>query len=118
MNGFVADEHIPFGSISLLRESGYRVVSIREDYQSADDEIILELAENEKMVVVTNDRDFGELVYREKVKFSAGLIYCRLGKITATEIGELILYNVREYGAEFEGKFTVLSRGRFRQRDL
>lgn len=118
MNGFVADEHVPFATIRTLREAGYRVLSIREEHQSIEDELILEIAEKENLVIITLDGDFGDLIYKEKVPFKAGLIYCRLSRLAPDEIAELILYHIHEFAAEFAGKFTVLSRGKFRQREL
>ena len=118
MNGFIADEHIPRPSILLLRDAGYRVISIREEYPSVDDEVILELAESEGLVIITNDRDFGELIFKNQFPFSAGIIYCRLVRFRPAEIGELILMHITEVGSSFSGKLTVLSRENLRQQDL
>ena len=118
MIGFIADEHIPLPSILALRDANYRVVSIREEYRSALDEFILRLADEENLVIITNDRDFGELIFKEEIPFSAGLIYCRLEQFRPREIAETIIYHLNEFSADFEGKFTVLAPGRFRQRQL
>ena len=66
MRGFLADEHIPLSTIQGLRSAGHSVLSIREDYQSMSDHLILELAEREDLVVITNDRNFGDLIFNEK----------------------------------------------------
>lgn len=118
MIGFVADEHIPLLSIRLLRESGYRVISIRDEYPSIDDELILRLAQDENLIIITNDTDFGDLIFRDRVPFSAGLIYLRLNRFQPGEIAELILHHMNEFGVEFAGKVTVISRIKLRQRDL
>jgi predicted nuclease of predicted toxin-antitoxin system len=118
MISFLADEHIPFTTIRILRESGYKVVSISEDRPSVDDDMILRLANAEGLVLITNDGDFGDLIFRDKVPFSSGLIYFRLDRFDPEEMAKLILYHIREYGAEFKGRFTVISRRKFRQRDL
>jgi predicted nuclease of predicted toxin-antitoxin system len=93
-------------------------LSIREEYPAIKDELILELADRERLVIITNDKDFSDLVYREKLPFNAGLIFCRLDRVLPNEIGDIILYHIKEYGAEFENRFTVISKGKFRQRDL
>lgn len=118
MTGFIADEHIPLPSILLLRKAGYRVLSIGEEYPSVDDDCILELADREELVIITNDKDFGELIFKNEIPFSAGLIYCRLYRFRPDEIAELVLYHINEFAAEFERKLTVISRSKFRQRAL
>jgi len=118
MLGFVADEHIPLATINILRAAGYRVLSVREECPGANDEQILQLADCERLVIITCDKDFGELIYKEKAKFSSGVVYCCSSKFSPNEIAELILYHLNEFTAEFEGMITVLSRGKFRQRHL
>ena len=118
MIAFVADEHIPFASIQLLRDAGYKVISIRDEYPSLRDELILRLAQDEGLVIITNDKDFGDLIFRDKMLFSTGLIYLRLNRFHPAEIAELILHHINEFGVEFAGKLTVISRIKFRQRNL
>jgi len=56
-----------------LRDAGHDVVAIAEVAKGATDEQVLERAVNEKRVLITEDRDFGELVYA-RGRSSAGVI--------------------------------------------
>jgi len=49
--------------VQALREAGHDVVAIAEIARGATDDQVLERALNEKQVLITEDRDFGELVY-------------------------------------------------------
>ena len=60
---FLADESCAGPVILALRETGHDVVAIAEVVKGATDEQVLERAVNEKRVLITEDRDFGELVY-------------------------------------------------------
>jgi len=75
---FLADESCAGPVIRALREAGHDVVAIAEVAKGATDEQVLERALNEKRVLITEDRDFGELVYaavgRQAALFWSGFI--------------------------------------------
>ena len=50
-----------------LRSQGHDVFSVYDDAQGADDESILRLACSEDRIVITCDKDFGELVFRDEL---------------------------------------------------
>ncbi len=61
---FLADESIDFPIIHLLRQHGFDIRSVSEEFPSKDDEFVLETANTDDRVLITSDKDFGELVYR------------------------------------------------------
>jgi predicted nuclease of predicted toxin-antitoxin system len=73
---FVADESCARPVIQALREAGHEVVAIAEIARGATDDQVLERALKEKRVLITEDRDFGELVYA-RGRSSAGVILVR-----------------------------------------
>jgi predicted nuclease of predicted toxin-antitoxin system len=73
---FLADESCAGPVILALREAGHDVVAIAEVVKGATDEQVLERAVNEKRVLITEDRDSGELVYALR-RSSAGVILVR-----------------------------------------
>jgi predicted nuclease of predicted toxin-antitoxin system len=73
---FVADESCARPVIQALREAGHDVVAIAEIARGATDDQVLERALKEKRVLITEDRDFGELVYA-RGRSSAGVILVR-----------------------------------------
>ena len=59
----LANENIPLATVEALREAGEDVVSVTEDSPGATDEAVIRWARQEERVVVTFDRDYGELVF-------------------------------------------------------
>ena len=64
MSRFLADENISFVIIDKLRAAGFEVRAIIEAHAGASDTEVLDIAGNEGRILVTEDRDFGELVIR------------------------------------------------------
>ena len=62
----LADEGIDKPIVDALRNAGFNVVYILETNPGVDDDFILSLADAEKRIVITQDKDFGELVFRLK----------------------------------------------------
>jgi predicted nuclease of predicted toxin-antitoxin system len=60
---FLANENFPLFSIRLLRTAGYNVASVIEDTPGAKDHDVLKRAQKEARILLTFDRDYGELVY-------------------------------------------------------
>ena len=69
---FLADESCARPVIQALCEAGHDVVAIAEIAKGATDDQVLERALKDKRVLITEDRDFGELVYARR-RSSAGL---------------------------------------------
>jgi predicted nuclease of predicted toxin-antitoxin system len=62
----VADENIDNKLIGLLRESTFEVVSIREREPSTKDTHVLFLANLNNALLITEDKDFGDLVFAKR----------------------------------------------------
>ena len=105
---FLADENIEREFIEALREANFDVISIRENYIGIKDNEILQIAENEKAVVLTYDTDFGELVFRFGLK-SRGVILLRLSGLSFAEKINKTILAIREHEAELRDAFTVIS---------
>lgn len=74
---FLVDENTGPKVARWLKEQGYEVYSVYEQARGLDDESIIQKAFNENYVLITNDKDFGEKVYRENYKHN-GIILLRL----------------------------------------
>jgi predicted nuclease of predicted toxin-antitoxin system len=68
---------MPYRVVEELRKKGFDVLSVAEDMRGFDDEKILKTAIRENRILVTNDKDFGEMVYRGKIK-RRGVVLLRL----------------------------------------
>jgi predicted nuclease of predicted toxin-antitoxin system len=72
------DESAELRLAAFLRQAGHDVTSIVQDHpRSLPDEQVLEIAKAERRILITNDRDFGELSFRQQLPH-AGVIYFRL----------------------------------------
>ena len=114
----LADENVPFPSIRLLRAAGYAVEAMIEIGPGSPDPEVLSYARRQQQILITFDRDFGELVYHRGSAVPAGIIYLRLSPADPEEAGRVLLdlFTVQEL--RFEGHFTVVDTDRIRQRPL
>ena len=114
----VPDENWPLPSIRRLRQSGHDVLAILEEARGAHDSCILSLSTREDRVLLTFDRDFGELVFRQGQPAPAGVVYFRLDPVTPEEPADLLLTILAGGMVILSGKFTVVDRRHIRQRPL
>jgi predicted nuclease of predicted toxin-antitoxin system len=70
---FIADVNVEKAVVDFLRDEGYDVKWIPDFDRTALDEGLLKLANKERRILVTNDKDFGELKFRQR-KLSVGII--------------------------------------------
>ena len=74
---FLANENFPLVSIQLLRNAGHNVKSVAEDMPGSNDHEVLACASERMLVILTFDRDYGELVHRHTMPAPAGIVYFR-----------------------------------------
>ena len=74
---FLADECCDAGLVVSLRAAGHDVMYVTEQYAGSSDDEVLLRAYNERRVLLTEDKDFGELAYRLR-KPSAGIVLIRI----------------------------------------
>ena len=114
---FLANENMSGGVILGLRNLGHDVLSAKELMPSASDEEILAYAESQNRIVVTHDKDFGELAYRWGLPPGGGIILLRLQK-RSPESDNLRILEVLQSDIEWEGHFSVVSDNQIRCRPL
>jgi predicted nuclease of predicted toxin-antitoxin system len=75
---FLLDENVDVRLAALLQERGHQVTSIVRDYEHGlPDSVVLAIATGAGSVLVTHDRDFGELVHK-RGQSHAGVVYLRI----------------------------------------
>jgi predicted nuclease of predicted toxin-antitoxin system len=75
---FLLDQNAEARIATFLKEQGHDVTRIGQDYpKGLPDDEVLAIARREKRILITNDRDFGELVFRQQLSH-AGILYLRL----------------------------------------
>lgn len=87
---FLADESCDFIVVRALREAGFDVTAIAELTPRAGDPIVLDMALNGQRIVLTEDKDFGQLVVAQRLP-SAGVILIRFPNQFRSEFGEVLL---------------------------
>jgi predicted nuclease of predicted toxin-antitoxin system len=112
----LADENIEAEIVARLRSDGLAVEYIIETGRGADDEDILERARVANQVLLTSDKDFGELVYRRHLAH-AGVVLLRLDDaLTAIEKADIVAAAFRQHGASFPSAFSVVTEKVIRMR--
>jgi len=115
---FLANENFPLASVRHLRGAHFDVTSITEDTPGSTDHEVLTRAQKEGRIVLTFDRDYGELLYRKEFSSPIGIVYFRFHPSYPVEPGEMLLHLLKTEGVELMERFTVLERGGMRQRSI
>lgn len=114
---FLLNENISGTVIRALRERGHDVLSAKEALQGLPDEEILARAQREHRLVVTQDKDFGELAFRARLLADCGVILFRLAGANPDQDNRRVL-EVLESATEWVGRFAVVTQHQVRIRAL
>lgn len=106
----LADEGVDRAIVARLRQDGHDVVSIAELSPSITDEEVLQQANDLGSLLMTGDKDFGELVFRQG-RVHAGIILLRLSGLPTSDKADLVGEAFRDHAGEFSGAFSVISPG-------
>ena len=110
---FIADENFDAPIISALRQTGYDVLSVKENFPKADDETVLNKANEEKRILLTCDKDFGELVYRLQL-ISSGIVLFRLADLSNADKVKLTLEFIKQHAEKLAHSFSVVTNKKIR----
>ncbi|MBL9096409.1 MAG: DUF5615 family PIN-like protein [Alphaproteobacteria bacterium] len=114
---FLADQNFPRRAVSALRAIGHDVAWIEEDSPGASDEATLARAEAEGRVLLTFDKDFGELAFQVGLPATSGVVLFRL-PLRRTRQGSAWLAAMINARDDWSGRFSVVEPERIRTRDL
>ena len=109
----VADESVDSGIIIQLRQTGIGVVSISEISSGIKDSEVLKIAAENRCLLITEDKDFGELAYRLKL-VHRGILLIRLSDITRKERIALVAETIEKHFEMLQNNFSVLSKSGLR----
>ena len=111
----VADENVDKLIVDHLRKNGHDVYYVCEQTRGICDEDVLVDSLSIGAILITADKDFGELVFRQNLPH-AGILLIRLMGLDAKGKSELVAGVVDEHGEELRGRFSVLSNRALRVR--
>jgi predicted nuclease of predicted toxin-antitoxin system len=110
-----ADESVDGPVVQRLRQDGHDVLYVAELAPGVTDDEVLRDANGRNAVLVTADKDFGELVFRQGAIHS-GVVLLRLAGLANAIKSEIVAEVCRLRAAELIGSFTVISPGQIRIR--
>lgn len=113
MTTFLADENVPKEVIEAIRLSGMDVSWIKEIYPGANDDAVLDLANSEGRVLVTFDKDFGEMAFRRGKATVPGILLLR-PRLRGPDYLARFVAAVLEQPIAWEGQFSVAREGQVR----
>jgi predicted nuclease of predicted toxin-antitoxin system len=114
---WIVNENVAGTVIRWLRERGHDVLSVKESLRGAADPEILARARAEHRVVVTHDKDFGELAFRATLPATSGVVLLRLSGANPEADNRRAL-EALESRADWAGHFAVVTNDRVRIRPL
>lgn len=104
---FLADESVDKPIVTMLRNEGFDIDYVLELNPGADDETILDLAWSQQRILITHDKDFGELVFRLHQPHH-GIVLIRLEGYTPQFKAEIVTQFLQQHEAEMLDRFTVI----------
>ncbi len=107
---FLIDESCDAVFLRALREAGWNVLSVSERCPGEADSEVIALACRDTRILVTEDKDFGQLVFASG-RGHCGVILLRYPFPLAERMAAALVVLVREHGNTLAGAFVVLRPG-------
>jgi predicted nuclease of predicted toxin-antitoxin system len=101
----------------MLRQRGHDVAWVRTDAPGSTDREVLERAETEERLLITFDKDFGELAFRARLQASSGIVLFRISVPSPTHVARVAAAAL-ESRADWAGHFAVVEDSRIRMTPL
>ena len=116
---WLADECMAPEIVRALRSDGHDVVSILEDFPAASDAVVMTMAGRESRLLLTEDSDFGEMIFRRGFRpVPAGVVFIRMPTGRRADRLARLRGAIREYGDRLQGHYLVVGENRTRVRVL
>lgn len=110
---FLADESCDYAVVRALRDAGHDVFAVSDVMQRSVDRDLIELAGDQQRILLTEDKDFGWLVFVSHAD-SAGVILIRYPGNARSMLADAVAKAVEEYGDQLAGNFAVMQPGQIR----
>jgi predicted nuclease of predicted toxin-antitoxin system len=114
---WLADECVLAPLVAFLRTGGHDVLYVAESAAGLSDSDVIALALREKRLLLTEDKDFGDLVFRRE-RAIPGVVLMRIAPENAGLKMIRLTAAIERYGEGLFGRYTVIEEGRFRSRRL
>jgi predicted nuclease of predicted toxin-antitoxin system len=117
MMRFLADENFPRVAVTALEKAGHDVVWVRTAAPGSTDPQVLALAIREGRILLTFDKDFGELAARSPMSAGCGVVLLRLPVPNSETTADRLAAQISAR-RDWEGHFSVIEPARVRMRSL
>ncbi len=114
---FLVDMGVGKGIEKYLRNEGYDTKSVRDINPRMEDEEIIHMAVSENRMVITMDKDFGELIYHFSMRHR-GVLLLRLEDATGPEKLRVVKDIMENYLSQITDSFCVFQNNKFRIRKI
>lgn len=114
---FLANENFPGDAVAALRADGHDVIWIKTDAPSSRDVDVLAWAMRDSRILLTFDKDFGELAWHMGLPATCGIVLFRLPMPASDKAGEVLAARIAERD-DWAGNFAVIAPGRIRMRPM
>jgi len=114
---FLADECCDAKLVEVLRADGHDVLYAIESLRGATDDELLTRAFSEGRILLTEDKDFGELVYRLR-RPARGIVLLRFDVADRAFKAPRLRYLLERKAQRLPGAFVVLEVDKIRFRPL
>ncbi len=104
-----ADESVDRQIVERLRVDGHEVLYVAELDPGIDDETVLNCSRIANAILLTADKDFSELIFRQHLLHS-GVLLVRLAGLTPHLKAELVASTFDQHAEELSAGFAVLSK--------
>jgi len=112
----LADEGVDRQIVERLRQDGHQVLYVAEMEPSISDEEVLNRANEKNALLVTADKGFGEMVFRQNLLTVGGVVLLRLTGLSPERKAEIVSKSIQGRGGDLSSAFSVISPGRTRIR--
>ena len=111
---FLADENVPLRAVRALRGQGLDVISVAEVRRGMSDEEVMALARREDRIIITFDKDFGELIFKRGEE-APGVVLLRIRPKSPNYIADVLRYLllISPVGRNLRGRFLVVREDKF-----
>ncbi|MFM2387094.1 MAG: hypothetical protein RL660_1851 [Bacteroidota bacterium] len=114
---FLANENFPYPSIELLRANGFIVYSIHEEYPGISDLEVLDLALKKSLIILTFDKDYGEIIFQKLAKSYPAVVFFRSKGHNPEMAANMLLSLISVHSFDFQNAFTVIENDSVRKRE-
>jgi len=109
----LVDESVDMAIVRALRQAGHEVLAIAEECPGVEDAYVAELARNDERILLTEDRDFGRLVFASNGP-AYGVIYMRNSARARLAFCNEVVQVIEQEDTRLLDAFTVIQPGRTR----